>query len=226
MKDINELEDNTIITTEINFNGGTRFFAQINSYLFHPLFVPLYVTFFLLYIHPNAFIGFSDLNRMQVILIVTINVLFFPLISVLLLKAVGFIDSIYLRTQKDRIIPYMACGIFFFWAFNVFKQQTQYPSIFVVYLLGLFLASSAALIANIYFKVSMHAIGMGGWLGLFLLICYSQNILMTWPLSLVLLLTGMVCTSRMILKSHTPLDIYSGLFIGIVTQMISFYFLG
>ena len=56
-------------------------------------------------------------------LIVALNIVFFPLISVLLLRAVGFIDSLFLRTQKDRIIPYIASGIFFFWAYTVFKQQ-------------------------------------------------------------------------------------------------------
>jgi membrane-associated phospholipid phosphatase len=208
----------------INFSLPSKVFAYLNSYLFHPLFVPLYVILFLLYVHPSAFTGFSDSTKIRVIFIVIINLLFFPLISVLLLKAVGFIDSIYLKNQKDRIIPYIASGIFFFWAYHVFKEQSQYPEVWVSYLLGLFLASSAALIANIYFKVSMHAVGVGGWLGLFFLMFNSKEMMMTWPLAAVLLITGMVCTSRMILKAHSPLDIYGGLIIGVLTQLAGWYF--
>lgn len=208
----------------INFSLPSKVFAYLNSYLFHPLFVPLYVILFLLYVHPSAFTGFSDSTKIRVIFIVIINLLFFPLISVLLLKAVGFIDSIYLKNQKDRIIPYIASGIFFFWAYHVFKEQSQYPEVWVSYLLGLFLASSAALIANIYFKVSMHAVGVGGWLGLFYLIFNSHEMTMTWPFSAVLLITGMVCSSRMILKSHSPFDIYGGLVIGVLTQVAGWYF--
>ncbi len=195
-----------------------KIFAYLFSYLFHPLFIPLYVTLFLLYIHPSAFSGFSDAEKKQTVRIVCVNVLFFPLISVLLTKAVGFIDSIYLRTQKDRIIPYILSGIFFFWAYQVFKEQSQYPLLLTTYVLGIFLASSLALIVNIYFKVSMHAIGMGGWLGIFLIIFKSNSMLMTWPLCLVLLLTGLCCTSRLLLSSHKPKDIYIGLIVGLITQ--------
>jgi hypothetical protein len=210
--------------SSINFSLPAKVFAYLNSYFFHPLFVPLYIILFLLYVHPSAFTGFSDVAKVRVIFIVIINLLFFPLISVLLLKAVGFIDSIYLKNQKDRIIPYIASGIFFFWAYHVFKEQSQYPELWVSYLLGLFLASSAALIANIYFKVSMHAVGVGGWLGLFFLMFNSKEMMMTWPLAAVLLITGMVCTSRMILKAHNAIDIYGGLVIGVLTQLAGWYF--
>ena len=199
--------------------------AKIISVLFHPLFVPIYFVWFLLYIHPLAFIGFSSLQKFQTLIIVCINLTIFPLVSVLLLKALGFIESIYLKTQKDRIIPYIACGIFFFWAFTVFKEQTKYPMILVVFILGIFLASSAALIANIYFKVSMHAIGMGGLLGIFAVLFYNNNLSMAWPLALVLIIAGMVCTARLLLNTHTPKDIYAGLLIGIVTQIAANYFL-
>ena len=204
---------------------AARIFSGFFSYLFHPVFIPVYVTFFLLYIHPSAFSGFSEMEKRQTVLIVLLNLVFFPLVSVLLLKAVGFIDSLFLRTQKDRIIPYIASGIFFFWAYTVFKEQPQYPLFLTAYVLGIFLASSVALLANIYFKVSMHAIGMGGWLGSFLLLFYTNSMLMSWPLAAVLLITGLVCSARLLVNSHEPKDIYSGLFIGIITQFCAAYVL-
>lgn len=196
----------------------TKIFAGFFSYVFHPVFIPLYITAFLLYIHPSAFAGFSAVQKKNTLLIVALNIVFFPLFSVLLLKAVGFIQSLYLRTQKDRIIPYIASGIFFFWAYTVFKQQTQYPLLLTAYIFGIFLASSLALIANIYFKISMHAIGMGGLIGFFLVIAIFNSMLMTWPLCLALLITGFVCTSRLLLRSHDQKDIYLGLLAGIITQ--------
>ena len=201
----------------------TKIFANLFSYLFHPLFIPLYLTLFLLYIHQSAFAGFSAFEKKQTAFIVALNLLFFPLMSVLLLKAVGFIDSLFLKTQKDRIIPFIACGIFFFWAYTVFKEQPQYPRILVSYIFGIFLASSAALLANIYFKVSMHAIGVGGLLGSFFILFYTNSMQMTWPLCAVLLITGLACTSRLILKAHRPFDIYGGLLIGIISQLAAAY---
>ena len=147
--------------------------SRVVSFCFHPLFIPLYVAFFLTYIHPTAFTGFSIAQKKQVMLIIGLNVVAFPLFTVLLLKAVGFISSLYMHTAKDRIIPYIACGIFFFWAYTVFRQQSGYPALLTSFLFGIFLASSAGLIANIYLKISMHAIGMGGLQGFMLIIFRS-----------------------------------------------------
>ncbi len=222
---MNSTTPQDIIETPPSINGFTKLFAGLFSYLLHPVFIPLYVTSFLLYIHPYAFVGFSDHNRSNTLLIITLNLVFFPLLSVLLLKAVGFIDSIFLITQKDRIIPYIASGIFFFWTYTVFKEQHSYPIILVVYIFGIFLASSFALLANIYCKVSMHTIGMGGWLGLFLILMYTNSMLMTWPLCIVFILSGLAGTARLLAKSHNNFELYLGYVIGIASQLIAAYFL-
>lgn len=195
--------------------------AHFLSYIFHPVFIPLYITWFLLFIHPAYSNGFSSGERIRTVLTVAQNAVFYPLFCVLLLKGVGFIDSIYLRTRKDRIIPYIASGIFYFWTFTVLKEQEIYPRIFPSFMLGVFLASSAALLANIYYKISMHAIGLGGMLGLFIVVLWGNTMLMTWPLAAGLLIAGAVCSSRLLVSDHTPKDIYSGLAIGIITQLIA-----
>ena len=145
-----------------NYLPLIKFFAHLFSYLFHPLFIPLYVTCFLIFIHTNYFVGFGINEKIWLLLRVSYSMIFFPLITVLLLKGLGFIDSIFLKTQRDRIIPYIASGIFFFWAYLVFRNQPEIPSILTSFTFAIFISSSAALMANIYFKISMHAIGMGG----------------------------------------------------------------
>lgn len=203
-----------------SYSSITRFFAHVFSYIFHPLFIPLYVTWFLAFVHPSYFSGFSVLGKKKLLLLITINAFLFPVITVLLLKALGFIDSIFLKTQKDRIIPYIASGTFFFWTQYVLREQSYVPKILVAFMFGVFISSSAALIANIYCKISMHAIAMGGLIGLFIVIMQQNTMLMTWPLSLVILLAGMVCTSRMIVSDHRPKEIYMGLLVGLICQFL------
>ena len=195
--------------------------AVIFSYIFHPIFVPVYVIAFLVYVHPAYFSGFDEKRKLMTLTITFVNMVMFSLIAILLTKAVGFIDSIQLRTRKDRIIPYIICNIFFFWTYLVFKRQEVYPPVMAQFILGVFLASSAALLANIYFKISMHAIGMGGWLGLFWMIAAENSMLMTWPLAIVLLITGIVCTARLLISDHTQKDIYAGLIAGFACQCIA-----
>jgi hypothetical protein len=196
-------------------------FANFFSYIFHPIFIPIYAIAFLVFIHPSYFTGFSEQRKLMTVIISTVNLVLFPLLSVALLKAVGFIDSIFLRTRKDRIIPYMACGIFFFWAYTVFNKQSIYPAILSSFVLGVFLASSAALMANIYFKISMHAIGVGGLIGLCIVVFNTNTMLMTWPLALALLIAGVVCTARFLVSDHTQKDIYVGLALGLIAQLVA-----
>jgi hypothetical protein len=174
----------------------------------------------LAFIHPSYFVGFSTTGKYKILLLVAINAFAFPLITVLLLKGLGFINSIFLKTQKDRIIPYIASMTFFFWTQYVLREQNFVPRILVAFMFGVFISSSAALIANIYHKISMHAIGMGGMLGLFLVIMQQNTMLMTGPLTIALLITGIVCTSRMIVSDHQPKEIYAGLVVGLLCQFI------
>ena len=197
-----------------------KLLANFFSYLFHPIFIPLYVTWMLAFIHPNYFVGFSTMGKYKILLLVAINAFAFPLITVLLLKGLGFINSIFLRTQKDRIIPYIASMTFFFWTQYVLREQNFVPRILVAFMFGVFISSSAALIANIYHKISMHAIGMGGMLGLFIVVMQQNTMLMTGPLTFVLLTTGIVCTARMIVSDHQPKEIYAGLMVGLICQFI------
>jgi nitrate reductase NapE component len=212
-------EMNTVRTEESGLFA--KIFSEIFSIFFHPVFIPLYVVGFLLYIHPTAFTGFSEASKRQVMVIITLNAVLFPLLSVLLLKALGFIQSIRMHVPKDRIIPLIAAGIFLFWTYTVFKEQSAFPSVLKIFFFGVFLASSLALIVNTYSKVSLHAIGMGGWMGIFLVVMNQQTMLMTWPLAVVILLTGLVCSARLIRNHHTPFEVVLGIAIGLLTQFIS-----
>ncbi len=202
------------------------FFAKLFSYIFHPLFIPLYVTWYLVFIHHDYFAGFGQKAKTWVLLRVALNMVFFPALTVLLLKGVGFIESIFLRKQKDRIIPYMASGVFFFWMYLVFKNQSDIPRILTVFSFGVFLASSFGLLCNIYFKISMHAIGCGGMLGILIVVLNTNFALpFTLPLILAILVTGIVCTSRLLVSNHSQKDIYMGLLCGFLAQIISAAFI-
>lgn len=209
----------------VKYPPAIRIAAHLFSYIFHPLFIPLYVVYYLVFINSYFFVGIVDKEKTWIIPQVVLNMIFFPLLTVLLLKGVGFIQSIFLRTQKDRIIPYMAAGIFYFWMYLVFHNQSELPLILTSFIFGVFLASSAGLIGNIYFKISMHAIGCGGMLGLMLIIVKTNSSSISLPVAIVILISGIVCTARMIVSDHTQKDIYLGLLCGFFCQYISAAFI-
>jgi hypothetical protein len=203
-----------------------RGLAHFFSYVFHPLFIPLYAISFLVFVHPFYFSGFSTYEKYRILLTTIVNTVFFPALAVLLMKALGFIKSVFLKTQQDRIGPYLSSMIFYFnlsWTF--FKMAPQLNLILPSFITGVFLTTVAGLLTNIYFKISMHALGMGGLLGLFLVIMTYNTMLMTWPLCIALLITGLVCTSRLIISNHTPKEVYWGLFFGILCQLTAAVFI-
>lgn len=212
-------EFNNSTLTNNEFSGINRFFAHLFSVLFHPLFIPFYVVAFLVHYHPSYFSGFNDNVKLKLLLTTALNTIFFPAFAILVMKGLGFIKSVFLRTQEDRIGPYLSSMIFYFWAARVFfKFQPELTPVLATFMTGVFLTTALGLIANIFYKISMHAIGCGGLVGIFIIIMNSNSMLMTWPLSIALLITGIVCTSRLILNNHTPKEIYMGLVVGLVCQ--------
>lgn len=197
--------------------------AWFFSIIFHPLFIPTIACWYLIFIQPGIVNGVDEREKAMILIRVAYITIFYPVLTVLLLKAVGFAKSIFLKTQRERIIPYIATNIFYFWLFLVFKNQEQIPIILTAFVLGIFLASSLALIANSYFKISMHALGMGALAGVGLVLIFSGFPYMLFlPLMLIFLITGIVCTSRLIVSDHAPFDIYAGLLFAIICQFVAF----
>lgn len=204
--------------------ASLRLLAKIISILLHPLFVPVYVIAFLVYIQPYLYSGFTDWDKRLVIIQAFVMYTFFPLVTVSLLKALKFIDSVFLKTRSDRVIPYIACGIWYFWAWYVRHNLPGTPHELIYFSFAIFLTSSIGLLANIYMKVSMHAMAMGIVSTFMILMGFSQDISFTIYVSAALLITGFVCTARLIASDHTPKEIYTGLLIGALSQCIAYWF--
>ena len=192
--------------------------AILFSYIFHPLFIPAYLTYFLIRVHHYLFSGIDEWGKLSTLLQVILNCTFLPLISLLLLKGLKFIDSIFLHTQKDRIVPYVICMVFYFWNWYVFRNNHGVEQL-VEMSLGVFIASILGFLANISIKVSMHAIAVGLMCTFMAYLVLDDSINITVYLVFAVIITGIVCTSRMLVSDHSQKEIYLGLAIGIVAQL-------
>jgi hypothetical protein len=115
---------------------GTNYFRSLSSVICAFICSLLYH-----FCTPLLFFRFSTPDKAQVILIVLLNAVFFPFDFGFVIKRVGFIQSVFLHNQKDRIIPYMACSIFFFWTYHVFREQHQYPIVLTAFFFGVLLSA-------------------------------------------------------------------------------------
>jgi len=197
--------------------------AKFISYVFHPLFIPLYITYFIIQIHSYQFAGISDWGNLRILLQVFVNCTFLPLASILLLRALNFIDSVFLRTQRDRIIPYIICMIFYFWNWYVFKNNHEIKDLVSVSM-AIFNASVLGFLVNISMKVSMHSISVGVMTTFVALLAFSDSSSFSFYLSIAVLVAGIVCTSRLIVSDHSQKEVYYGFLVGILSQLAAHYF--
>jgi len=203
------------------YPGAIRLAAHFFSFIFHPLFIPVYVIVFISYLQPYAFSGIITNTIFFVIARSVLIYTFFPAVTVLLLKGLGFINSIFLRSQKERIVPFMACIIWYFWAWHVNRNLSDTLPALVSFSLAVFLTACFGLLANIYMKVSMHALAAGVMSCFVLFFSFSESINLSLYLSVCLLIAGIVCTSRLLVSDHTPKEIYAGFLLGVLAQGIA-----
>lgn len=209
----------------MEYPPALRFIGHFLSFVFHPLFIPGYIAAFLLFVHPYAFAGAPAKLRLFRFLSVVFSTAFLPAFSVFLLKQLRFIGSIYLRTQKDRIIPYIICMVYYFWIWYVSRNLHESTEMTVM-LLATFIASILGLMANIYFKISMHGLAAGTLLVFFLWLAFTGSVQIGGYLSLAVLATGLICTARFLVSNHNPFEIYAGLLGGALCQLAAIFIAG
>ncbi|HMO31396.1 MAG TPA: hypothetical protein PKE63_08380 [Lacibacter sp.] len=204
--------------------AATRMLGVLFSWLLHPLLLIVWITLYLLYGNRTVFLGIAPDDRLLVFLRIFSTSVFLPLVTVFLLKGLGFVQSIQLRTQKERIVPIVACITFFFWSFYVSKQLND-PLPLKAFLLGLFITASVSLLQNNYMKISLHTLGAGGLIALFLLLLFTNQLDSGWSLVLALAAGGLIGTSRLLTGSHRAVEIYAGYITGFVVQLIAWWIL-
>lgn len=152
-----------------------------------------------------------------------------PGLLVLLMVKGGAASDLELTDRRERVVPYlvfitanMIC------LFYLFKMQMPFwlLSMFIGVCLGLFIA----LCINFSWKISAHAMGIGGLLGAVMGAARLQMMNPYWLFILIIIASGLLGTSRIFLKRHTPMQVYAGFCLGFMctfgaTYMSFIYFL-
>lgn len=201
----------------------------------HPGFIISYYFLILLMVNPYLF-GFNSMKETGLILIYVIIIsVVFPLIPIVMMYALGFTSSITLKERKERIVPLALTGMFYLWLYVNMIHNPKIPVAFNIFILGSVISVFLCFFLNLFDKISLHMAGIGGlFVGLILMHykfsydTFDVDIFNTsyyFPTNLiifvVLLLLGLVGTSRLYLKAHESKEIYAGLAVGILSQIIA-----
>ncbi len=216
--------------------------AQVLSFVFHPLLIVTYMLVLLLLVNPYLFgvNSIGDKDSKLLVLRVFLSTFFIPAFALAMLRFTGMVKSLEMKSRQERIGPYIITGIFYIWMFRNFLGSSQVPTAFTCFLLGASIGLFIAFFINIFSKISAHAVGMGGLLGMvvitMLLFSYDTftlnstivgmvEVSMNWVLIFTILIAGLVGSSRLLLQAHEPMDLYGGYLVGFASQFIALRFL-
>ena len=191
------------------------------SYLLHPLFIPIGGTIAYFLITPK----YTPLEIQSAsILPIFILTVIIPIVTFFILKNVGLVNSIFLETATERKYPlYIHASILLLILYKVIPNN--YVSELYFYFTGLLGATVACLLLLLFnFKTSLHAVGVSGLLMYLINLSIHFEINLIIAISIFILLTGAVLTARLYLKAHTRIELIIGVFIGLISQLLTVRF--
>ena len=199
-----------------------KYIAHLLSYVLHPLFIPTYFFLFLMQVLPFEFVGITEWQLKMRLFSVAWLTAFFPAFAVFLLWRLKLSDSIFLRTQKERIIPYVITMFFYWWMYYLSRNFSDQPIALKFFYLGIFVASAIGMTVNNLMKVSLHAMGIAGLTTAVILVSVFYPVNNAVWVLLAVLLTALVISARLVVSDHTKKELIVGLFIGVFTQVAAY----
>jgi len=194
-------------------------FHKFISTVLHPIVVPTIGVILYFILIPHSLVREQQLVMLGLVFGFTYVL---PVIILLILKGLNLIDNFQLHSIKERKIPlFLMIVVFYFLGKSLFDISLIRDlailfygtslSLFVLYFL--FMAK---------FKTSIHLLSMGSALGFFLILSSKYSIGLTPIIMIIILLSGLLASSRLHLKAHTPKEVYAGFFLGMISQFLVF----
>ncbi|MEO7977915.1 hypothetical protein [Flavobacterium sp.] len=190
------------------------------SYILHPVFISMYAALFYLFYKQDMFTNQEKYFILFQILIITVIV---PILFFLLLRATGNVKSVMVHETSQRIIPLILQCFLFILLVKRSIVVTRYPELHFFFLGGLFSTILALIYSLFKIKASLHIMAISGF-GVFV-IGLNIHLQMHNPYwsAFLILLTGIVASSRLEMDAHTNKELLIGLLIGIVPQVLFLY---
>jgi membrane-associated phospholipid phosphatase len=195
----------------VNYNTPSRKAAFYISALTHPILIPVPGFIVFNYYNYSSFHGQSLLMLLGVF---AITVVALPAYFVFALKRGGYIESYEMESLQERRLPLLfTTGALLF---NYYLMQRAgmiqpYPWYFIDAAATCLLA----LLISLFYKISLHTIGMGFLFGLGMVLSLLNTSDLRWYLLVIAIITGIVAACRLYLDAHTPEQVYLGFFTGV-----------
>ena len=195
----------------------TILLARFFSTIFRPSYYPTVGMFILLsFTYLNLFPWVFKLWVLSLVFLFTFCM---PALGTFIYRRLHKWSAQELRKRHKRAVPYIINICCYLCLMHVF-HATHMPH-FLMAIVGIsLLIQCTCIVVNLWRKVSMHSAGSGGVIGALVAYAAIFGFNPVWWLSLAILVSGCVMTSRMVLRQHTLAQVLGGTLIGIACGIV------
>ena len=192
--------------------------ARIASMLLTPFYLPvlgILAIFFFSYLSM-----FPWQFKVSLVVMVYLFTVFIPTVLIHLYRQYQGWTLLQLGQKERRMVPYaisILCYFSCFYLMNLLHLPHLITSILIVALVIQMLCA----VINVWWKISTHTAAIGGVLGALLAFSFMLNFNSVWWLCLVVIASGIVGSSRIILRQHTLTQVTAGFFLGIISAFFT-----
>lgn len=211
-----------------------RRLANFISWLFLPLFTPIYGLLIILFLPstPTSFLKLDSLYeypfevKLLYLLLFLVFIVLAPGLSFIVLRLNKTISSLSMHKRSERMTP-IAVMTFYCIVLYLFllyqPKEANIPTIIMGMSIGGAAASFAAYHITKVIKISLHGIGMGALAGFVFMYYTGMEIYPIGALIACFLAGGIVLSARLFLESHSLKEVTLGYALGFITQMLSIF---
>lgn len=173
----------------------------------------------MLYFSKGAMI--YDANYKILLLLITfLGTYIIPVCGLLVLKQVNLIDSLTIPRVEQRKYPSLIMLIVSVSFTILFQFKFHDPYLKHFYLASIFSIVLLLIAQGRKLKLSIHMIGVSSLLGFVIYMSYTLKMNELALIASLSLLTGLVAWSRLNLAAHTKKELFLGLLLGLLPQII------
>ena len=193
--------------------------TQLISILLHPMFMPLLALHLTLLVLPSLAFTLSQ-NLLLIYGILVFSTMVLPLVSIFWLMRKGKVSSLEMSNHKERSLPLFKTVIWMSFGYYLLQNLLFYTPILKAELLGAIIIILIAAIVSKYWKISLHLLGIGGVVGVFIALQIMHGDFL-YLLLLFILLSGLLGVARIKQKAHNYAQVYVGFLVGLSVELIT-----
>ena len=193
--------------------------TQLISIILHPMFMPILALHLTLLVLPSLAFTLSH-NLLLIYGILIFSTMVLPLISIFWLMQKGKVSSLEMSNHKERSLPLFKTVIWMSFGYYLLQNLLFYTPILKAELLGAILIILLAAIISKFWKISLHLLGIGGVVGVFIALQIIHGDFLHL-LILFILLSGLLGVARIKQKAHNYAQVYAGFLVGLSVELIT-----